>query len=79
MTRLVSGEPAPAEAPDKALRPLGRNARSIASSLGEVGAALTTRREEAGNSSVWMLMTHYRARVGRPPLAQSRPSPRNKP
>ena len=56
--------------PTYSARPFGRSARSIASSFGEFAAPLTTRaavpapRADAGpgaNSSVWMVMAHYRA------------------
>ena len=46
--------------PTYSARPFGRSARSIASSFGEPGAALTTRAPApeggAAKSSVWMLM-----------------------
>ena len=55
--------------PTYSASPFGRSARSIASSLGEAGTPLTTRTSNvalpatggpAANSSVWMLMAHYR-------------------
>ena len=55
--------------PTYSASPLARSARSIASSLGEAGTPLTTRTSNvalpamggpAANSSVWMLMAHYR-------------------
>src|SRR5206468_4186482 len=54
--------------PTYSARPLGRNARSMASSCGEAGAAETTRLSGAGaKSSVWMAISGWFLGVRRSP------------
>jgi hypothetical protein len=55
---LAGGADEDLELPTYSARPLGRSARSMASSFGDAGTALTTRAEggrgAAAKSSVWM-------------------------